>query len=195
LLRFACVAAARARAVAGAWLPPGAAHDVVPDPLNGEPFLRVPRVTEGELAPWVASAQSCPRAGLHNAFHRPERYLLYGDVCARAAEALRDDAAATFFARLIQRVMPKHAAQCAAEVAVTRTFLLNFAGDGVRFAAAGRAVPGDHTGQMTTGYRFPFGPVAVITPFNFPVRAAAAAAAAYAAACGAPACAQRKSPR
>ena len=29
--------------------------------------------------------------------------------------------------------------------------------------------PGDHTGQLTTGYRWPYGPVAVIAPFNFPL--------------------------
>jgi len=30
-------------------------------------------------------------------------------------------------------------------------------------------MPGDHHGQWSTGYRFPFGPVGVITPFNFPI--------------------------
>ncbi len=158
------------RAVAGAWQPPGAATDTIPDPLRGTPFLRVPRVTREELGPWVASAASCPRAGLHNPFHQPERYRLYGDICARAAGELRRPEAFAFFAHLIQRVMPKSDAQCAGEVAVTRTFLDNFAGDGVRFAAAGAlSVPGDHTGQSSAGYRFPFGAVAVVTPFNFPL--------------------------
>ena len=30
-------------------------------------------------------------------------------------------------------------------------------------------VPGDHAGQQSNGHRFPFGPVAIITPFNFPL--------------------------
>lgn len=30
-------------------------------------------------------------------------------------------------------------------------------------------VSGDHLGQTSQGYRWPFGPVALITPFNFPL--------------------------
>lgn len=33
----------------------------------------------------------------------------------------------------------------------------------------GFSVPGDHTGQTSFGYRWPYGPVCVITPFNFPI--------------------------
>ncbi len=155
--------------MAGEWQQAAAATDIVPDPLTGDAFLRVPRVTEAELAPFAASMRACPRAGLHNPYFRPERYVLYGDVCGRAAAALRDDDTAAYFARLIQRVMPKSTPQCVAEVAVTRTFLATFAGDGVRFTAAGGFTPGDHGGQACAGYRFPFGAVAVITPFNFPL--------------------------
>ena len=28
---------------------------------------------------------------------------------------------------------------------------------------------GDHAGQYSSGYRFPFGPVCIISPFNFPL--------------------------
>jgi 1-pyrroline-5-carboxylate dehydrogenase len=52
---------------------------------------------------------------------------------------------------------------------VTRAFLENFSGDQVRFLANGTHSPGDHHGQMTTGYRWPFGPVALVCPFNFPL--------------------------
>ncbi len=38
---------------------------------------------------------------------------------------------ADFFARLVQRVAPKHYAQAMAEVTVTRLFLENFSGDQV----------------------------------------------------------------
>ena len=30
-------------------------------------------------------------------------------------------------------------------------------------------MPGDHTGQTSMGLRWPYGPVALITPFNFPL--------------------------
>ena len=39
----------------------------------------------------------------------------------------------------------------------------------VRFLARGFSVPGDHPGQASHGHRWPYGPVALITPFNFPL--------------------------
>jgi Aldehyde dehydrogenase family len=39
----------------------------------------------------------------------------------------------------------------------------------VRFMARGFVVSGDHQGQQSSGYRWPYGPVALITPFNFPL--------------------------
>lgn len=39
----------------------------------------------------------------------------------------------------------------------------------MRFLARGFHVSGDHLGQESKGYRFPYGPVALITPFNFPL--------------------------
>jgi 1-pyrroline-5-carboxylate dehydrogenase len=39
----------------------------------------------------------------------------------------------------------------------------------VRFLARGFSVPGDHPGQTSNGLRWPYGPVALITPFNFPL--------------------------
>jgi 1-pyrroline-5-carboxylate dehydrogenase len=75
-----------------------------------------------------------------------------------------------FFARLIQRVMPKSWTQCIGEVRVTRQFLKTFAGDSVRFSLGrGFSVSGDHPGQESRGYRWPYGPVVVIAPFNFPL--------------------------
>ena len=71
--------------------------------------------------------------------------------------------------RLIQRVAPKSTAQARGELTVTRDFLKNFSGDQVRFLARSFAVPGDHVGQSSAGYRWPYGPVAIITPFNFPI--------------------------
>lgn len=52
---------------------------------------------------------------------------------------------------------------------MTGAFLNNFAGDNVRRLAQSFGVPGDYYGQMSTGHRWPYGPVAIITPFNFPL--------------------------
>lgn len=65
--------------------------------------------------------------------------------------------------------MPKSKGQADGELLITRNFIENFAGDNIRYLAQGFQVPGDHTGQLTTGYRWPYGPVAVIAPFNFPI--------------------------
>ena len=52
---------------------------------------------------------------------------------------------------------------------MTAAFLHNFGGDNVRFLARNFGVPGDHYGQQSSGYRWPYGPVAIIAPFNFPL--------------------------
>lgn len=39
----------------------------------------------------------------------------------------------------------------------------------VRWHARSFGVSGDHAGQQSNGYRWPFGPVGLITPFNFPL--------------------------
>ena len=89
---------------------------------------------------------------------------LYVCVCVWIRSQVAD-----FFARCIMRVVPKSYDQAMGEVLVTRKFLENFAGDNVRFLARGFTVPGDHYGQQSTGYRWPYGPAGLITPFNFPV--------------------------
>lgn len=60
-------------------------------------------------------------------------------------------------------------AQAMGEVKVTASFLNNFGGDNVRRLAESFGVPGDHYGQMSHGYRWPYGPVAIVCPFNFPL--------------------------
>ncbi|KAJ9517976.1 hypothetical protein QJQ45_004346 [Haematococcus lacustris] len=109
-----------------------------------------------EVPPWgLGLVQGWPSYALRTTFAR----LVY-PVEARVAD---------FFARLIQRVAPKSWAQASAEVRVTRAFYENFSGDQVRFLARGFSNPGDHTGQTSGGVRWPYGPVAIITPFNFPL--------------------------
>ncbi|XP_002968656.2 probable aldehyde dehydrogenase [Selaginella moellendorffii] len=141
----------------------------LPDPLNGGEFITVPEATGHELPEYIESLQSCPKSGLHNPLKNPERYLLYGDISARAASSLKHREVGHFFARLIQRVSPKSYQQAQAEVTVTQKFLENFSGDQVRFLAKSFAAPGNHLGQQSIGYRWPYGPVAIITPFNFPL--------------------------
>lgn len=142
--------------------------ETIVDPINGEPFIHLPNTCASEIQPFVDSLKSCPKHGLHNPFKNVERYVMYGDVSNKAGTMLRDPVIADYFARMIQRVSPKSYAQAEAEVRVTRKFLENFSSDQVRFLARSFGVPGDHMGQMSHGYRWPYGPVTLITPFNFP---------------------------
>jgi 1-pyrroline-5-carboxylate dehydrogenase len=151
----------------GQWLESSPVRDDIPDPLSGGAFLQVPDTADHE--PFIRNLRDCPKSGLHNPYKNPQRYIHLGDVCARAAALLRQEETSAYFARLIQRVMPKSWQQCMGEVSVTRIFLENFSGDGVRFLARGFSNPGDRPGQESRGYRWPFGPVAVIAPFNFPL--------------------------
>ncbi|KAJ0402208.1 hypothetical protein P43SY_008072 [Pythium insidiosum] len=153
--------------VRGEWVKSSKTETIL-DPMNGDEFLQMPLTQKSELTPFIESMAECPKHGLHNPFKNVERYVMYGDVSNRAGTMLRDPAVADYFARLIQRVSPKSYAQAATEVRVTQKFLENFSGDQVRFLARSFAVPGDHQGQMSNGYRWPYGPVALITPFNFP---------------------------
>ena len=151
----------------GTWTEVEQVRRDLPDPLHGGDFLRVPDTED--FAPFVARLRACPKSGLHNPFRNPERYVHLGAVCARAAAILAEEEVSDYFTKLIQRVMPKSWEQCSGEVRVTRLFLENFAGDGVRFLARGFSNPGDRQGQESRGYRWPYGPVAVVAPFNFPL--------------------------
>jgi 1-pyrroline-5-carboxylate dehydrogenase len=87
----------------------------------------------------------------------------------QAGAALSSPEIAEYFTQCIMRCVPKSHAQAAGEVKVTASFLNNFAGDNVRRLAKSFGVPGDHYGQMSVGHRWPYGPVALVTPFNFPL--------------------------
>jgi 1-pyrroline-5-carboxylate dehydrogenase len=152
---------------AGEWRDADAIRDDIPDPLTGGAFLEIPDTTQ--FAPFIAGLESVPKYGRHNPLYNPDRYVMLGRVCARAAARLAEPEVERYFVRLIRRVMPKSDAQCLGEVVVTRVFLENFAGDGVRFLGRGFSNPGDHPGQESRAYRWPFGPVVVVAPFNFPL--------------------------
>jgi 1-pyrroline-5-carboxylate dehydrogenase len=153
--------------VGGQWTSVAKVRDDIVDPMNGERFLEVPDTTV--FTPFIEGLESCPKTGLHNPMKNTERYVMLGRVCARAAALLAEPDVSDYFTRLVQRVMPKSWSQCAGEVLVTRVFIENFAGDGVRFLARGFSNPGDRTGQESRGYRWPYGPVVVVAPFNFPL--------------------------
>ncbi|KAK7292234.1 hypothetical protein RIF29_08011 [Crotalaria pallida] len=154
--------------VQGKWVGSSNSNTIV-DPLNGESFIKVAEVDENGIQPFVESLSSCPKHGVHNPFKAPERYLMYGDISTKAAHMLSLPKVSDFFTRLIQRVSPKSYQQAFGEVYVTQKFLENFCGDQVRFLARSFAVPGNHLGQQSHGFRWPYGPVAIITPFNFPL--------------------------
>ncbi|MEH6571177.1 MAG: aldehyde dehydrogenase family protein [Halioglobus sp.] len=150
----------------GIWQSADLTRDDIVDPMTGDAFLEIPDTID--MSDFYQGILSCPKYGKHNPLYKPQRYVYLGEVCARAAALLATQEVEAYFAKLIQRVMPKSYQQCLNEVIVTRRFLENFAGDGVRFLGRGFTNPGDHTGQESRGYRWPFGPVVVIAPFNFP---------------------------
>lgn len=154
---------------AGSWQYTGVNNRGIIDPLNGEVFLTVPVTRPADFSPFIDSLATCPKYGRHNPFYNVERYRMLGQVSAKAGQALDQREVEDFFTRLIMRVMPKSYAQAKGEVVVTKHFLQNFSGDQVRFLATGFTVPGDYLGQMNHGYRWPYGPVVIICPFNFPL--------------------------
>ncbi|KAF4712147.1 Succinate-semialdehyde dehydrogenase, mitochondrial [Perkinsus olseni] len=152
----------------GQWVPAAKTMDIV-DPLTGRPMLRMPDTSVGELEPFVKSMRAIPKSGLHNPFRNVERYRMYGDISHKLAAELRKKEVSDHFAKCIQRVAPKSWIQSVAEVDIVRIFLENFSGDQVRFLARGFTVSGDRDGQQSQGYRWPYGPTALIAPFNFPL--------------------------
>ena len=48
----------------GEWIQGTRFREDIPDPLNGEPFLKVPDTTE--YSEFINSLDSCPKSGLHN---------------------------------------------------------------------------------------------------------------------------------
>lgn len=154
--------------VSGNWVTSNAIQ-TMPDPMNGDPFLHVADTSVDEIGPFIKSLNSCTKSGLHNPFKNPERYLMLGTVTARVASELIKPEVLDHFVKLIQRVAPKSDFQARGEVLVTQKFLENFGGDQVRFLARSFQIPGDHAGQISSGHRWPYGPVTIIAPFNFPL--------------------------
>jgi 1-pyrroline-5-carboxylate dehydrogenase len=141
----------------------------IPNPLNGRKILTVPDTKLKEMSPFLKGLKDTPSYGLHNPFHNVERYTMLAKVCGKASDELSKPEVAEYFAKLIQLCVAKADDQCMGEVVVVRNWLENFRGDRVRFLASCHGSPGDHFGQQPIEYRFPFGPVIIIAPFNFPL--------------------------
>jgi 1-pyrroline-5-carboxylate dehydrogenase len=154
--------------VNGEWTSTKAYTNIV-DPMNGEVIIKMPSTSKDELRPFIDRMRSVPKTGLHNPLRNVERYNTYGEISFKLAAALDTPEVEDHFARCIQRVAPKIYAQCLAEVRVVKVFLKNFGGDQVRFLARGFHVSGDHDGQQSQGYRWPYGPCVIVAPFNFPL--------------------------
>ena len=101
------------------------------DPLKGNTFLEVPLTEKHEMSDIINLMNACPKSGLHNPLKNPDRYLLYGQVCRRVAEALHNEEVFNHFVKVVQRVFPKSDGQAAGEMKVTRAFFENFSGDSV----------------------------------------------------------------
>ena len=142
--------------VNGCWTR-GTSFKGIPDPLNGEEFLLVPLEKFENMSPLIEKIRQIPRHGLHNPIKNVERYRIYGEVSRRLAEALSTPEIFNHFVKLIQRVAPKSRKQAEGEVEICRVFLQNFSGDSIRFLAKGHFVSGDHEGQQSQSYRFPYG--------------------------------------
>jgi 1-pyrroline-5-carboxylate dehydrogenase len=90
----------------GEWVQSAKTEDI-PDPLTGETFYKIADTQINELEPFMKSLNSCPKSGLHNPFKNPERYLMLGEVSAKAAYLMKQPENLDYFTKLIQRVAPK----------------------------------------------------------------------------------------
>jgi len=96
----------------GEWTDTKEWEDLI-DPMTGKVMGKMPnpKQSNDELKPFIDSLKSCPKSGLHNPLKKPERYLLYGQVCKKVATLLDDEKISEFFCKLMQRVVPKSYAQ------------------------------------------------------------------------------------
>jgi len=111
---------------------------------------------------------SCPKSGLFNPLKNPNMYRKWGEIMFRVAEQLHQPKTEELFKTVMQNCVPKSKMENFKEFLVGRQGVENFCGDNPRFAMEGFVVAGDRDGQQSVGYRFPYGPTGLITPFNFP---------------------------
>lgn len=117
--------------VGGKWMETAKQEKVI-DPLNGEVICLVPDTQRSEIDPFVERMRNCPRSGLHNPLKNTERYNQIGEVMVKAAHELRKPEVIEFYAKLIQRLIPKSWPQCMGEPVVTRKWMENYGSDQAR---------------------------------------------------------------
>jgi 1-pyrroline-5-carboxylate dehydrogenase len=156
--------------VGGHWTTTKSTMEII-HPLDKDkhPIFTICDTQQDEVGPFIDSLRKCTKSGMHNPLKNPDRYLKFGDISRKAGHALMEPDVAEYFTKAIMSCVPKSHAQAAGEVRISAQFLNNFGGDNVRQLARSFGVPGDHYGQMSVGYRWPYGPVAIVTPFNFPL--------------------------
>lgn len=155
---------------AGKWSTESSVTKQVIDPMDGSVMYNYPDIsTADETQAFVDHQLSCPKTGLFNPHKNPERYLATGKMCQNVANELAKPEVENFFSRLIERTVGKSPVQCRGEVTATAQWFASYGGDGVRNLSKSSALPGDHAGQETRSYRYPYGRVGVVTPFNFPL--------------------------
>lgn len=102
--------------VNGEWTAGTAKTMELPDPMNGETFMKMPLTeTDAELQPFLQKMAQVPKSGLHNPLKNTGRYVKYGQISFRLASELAKPAVADHFTRLIQRCVPKSYAQAMGE--------------------------------------------------------------------------------
>ena len=139
------------------------------NPLTGQKSFSVSHLNIYKIEEIKESLKKCPKSGLFNPLKKPFMYRKWGEILFKTASKLHEPEVEEFFKLLMGLCIPKSAIETHKEFLVSRQGIENFCGDNPRFALKGFVVPGDREGQESVGYRFPFGPTALITPFNFPL--------------------------
>jgi 1-pyrroline-5-carboxylate dehydrogenase len=106
----------------------------------------------------------------HSPYYNTHKYREFGDICGRLSNKLMYDSVDyNILVNRIEKVYPKSRTQIEGEINLTRRFLQNLGGDSCQFIVGGKATVGDYIGQHSIDWRMPYGRVAIISPFNFPI--------------------------
>jgi 1-pyrroline-5-carboxylate dehydrogenase len=155
----------------GEWVQPLIYEDVI-SPLDGKTMFFSPITSnDKEIESIVNCLAECPKTGLFNPLKHPEMYRKWGEILFRATELMTNPEIEHVFVKLTQASIPKsHDEVLFGEVRAIKKFIENYCGDNPRFVVSGKILPGDSEGQQAVSYHFPYGPVAIISPFNFPFK-------------------------
>lgn len=161
--------------IAGQWRQGGEGScAVVRNPATGDILAEVPRASPRDLDDALASSLAA-----FNVWRRRSA-IERGSVLKRAAELIRERAGE--LARLMTLEQGKTLAESSLEFSITAETLDWYAAEGLR--AYGRVIPARQSGARQLVLPEPIGPVAALTPWNFPaVLPARKVAAALAAGC------------